>query len=108
MLFARQFLLGTCTDFYSGIRNNYIENNVVQLLNSNEFTNRNENLVLKCQDCNFGESSIVILNIDGKLLQTIQIQSDFQELELGDLTSGVYFLQLRTKNEFYRFKILKN
>ena len=108
VLFARKFLKGTCTDFYSGLQASYSKDQKVQLLNSDGFANRNENLVLKYGDINLGNPVLKFINLEGKIVYSEVILSNYHEVKANDLASGIYFLELRTPTFSYRFKVMKN
>jgi len=108
VLFDRKFLKGTCTDFYSGIKTSYSQDEKVQVLNSDGFAYRNEKLVLRCEDLDLVEAEMKFINLEGKIVHREAILGAYQELQATDLSPGIYFLELRTSSQFYRFKVLKN
>lgn len=108
VLFARKFLEGTCTDFYSGIKHAFTEDVQVSLVNTDGFTKYNQDLLLICDNCAANWAMLSVINIAGKYIKSIPITENKQALELSELDSGIYFLKLETHDKAYRFKVIKN
>lgn len=107
VLFARKFLLGTCNDFYSGIRDTYSTNQIVQVLNTFGFTNANEALELEFSNSDYLNSDARLIGMNGMLIDQRNIQSKHEQLDYPDLPRGIYFLEIRTETNLYRFKLMK-
>ena len=53
-------------------------------------------------------SNIEIMNVDGKLLQQINLKSGVSQIPIDDLPSGIYFVKLRTLEDVFVRKFIKN
>jgi hypothetical protein len=51
--------------------------------------------------------AIELFSIDGKLVQNIKPNSNFLNIRLGNLNSGIYFLRVETSNQLVTEKIVK-
>jgi hypothetical protein len=63
---------------------------------------------LKYGDINLGNPVLKFINLEGKIVYSEVILSNYHEVKANDLASGIYFLELRTPTFSYRFKVMKN
>ncbi len=56
----------------------------------------------------YTNSSLTLLSTDGKVLQTITVNSDEIELDLRELKAGIYFVRYIIENELYYSKLILN
>jgi hypothetical protein len=108
VLFARKFLQGSCTDFYTGLRPSHSRNKGVQLLNTYGFTNYNQDLTLLFEGANYANSQLQVFDVSGKLIRHQNIEANSEKLNFPDLPGGIYFIEVRTDEQIYRFKVLKS
>lgn len=108
VLFARKFLVGSCIDFYSGIRNAYADHGGAELLNTYGFTHYNQDLILRFNEAPFSSGQVRLYDLNGSLLSSEMVHTNSHRLSYPQLPSGIYFLEIQTNADLYRFKLLKD
>lgn len=63
--------------------------------------------VLKINNFTESEIDIIINNISGKVIEKINSQKAYLEIEFDDAASGVYFVNIKSKNKASTYKIVK-
>ncbi|MEJ6694720.1 MAG: T9SS type A sorting domain-containing protein [Chitinophagales bacterium] len=107
ILFMRKFLLGTCLDFYSGLQNQFSQDNRVQLLNTHGFTNYGEDILVRFETEEYRNSQIKLFDIKGECLFSYNLKAQVTQLNFPKLSAGAYFMTLTSESNSYRFKLLK-
>jgi hypothetical protein len=58
-------------------------------------------------DNNLDKLDVWIFDLQGRLVKTIMITSDYSKIDISDLSNGAYFLKLRIKNSWTTRMIIK-
>lgn len=51
-----------------------------------------------------GKSVVSIISLSGKIVKLIEIYNKHSEIDLGNLSEGVYFIEINTEGSIYRLK----
>ena len=108
VLEARKFISGTCQNYISDIKDYNTNKGGALLLNSENFTFGNDNLIIEIKENNFKQANYQIIDLKGTVLLENTFNTPQKELKNLNLSAGIYFIRIETNNNLYSFKILKN
>lgn len=104
--YAVEITQGTCvkiSDCY-----NVTSLNVKNL--SNDFSvypnPTNGKIIVKCEKLKV--KNVVITDITGKVIFSTDVESNLTEMDISELSKGIYFLKIETENQVFVEKIVKN